>query len=373
VIASSSDVRLSAVTKHFGRIVAVEAINAEIPGGTYCCLLGPSGCGKTTTLRMIAGHEIPTSGEIAVGGVRVTTLPPARRHTAMMFQNYALFPHLNCVDNVAFSLRMRGVGKTERRGKARELLQLVEMEALAERLPAQLSGGQQQRVALARALATHPAVLLLDEPLSALDPFLRVRMREELRRFQPQLGITFIHVTHSQEEALALADLVIVMNNGRVEQADTARAVFDRPTTVFVARFIGGHNVLHCKVDTADGKGARLRGPQGIPIATTAPGLAARGAVHIAIRSDRMRIERVVRRLRAVGEPGGLADSPASLLSRVAAVEYQGSIVKIRLEADEIDDELTVTLPDHAFYADAVALGDEVAVGWNDADAHVLS
>jgi putative spermidine/putrescine transport system ATP-binding protein len=370
-MALSSDVQLIAVTKRFGQTVAVEAIDAEIAGGTYCCLLGPSGCGKTTTLRMIAGHEIPTSGEIAVGGVRVTTLPPARRHTAMMFQNYALFPHLNCVDNVAFSLRMRGVGKAARRARARDMLRLVEMDALTERLPTQLSGGQRQRVALARALVTDPAVLLLDEPLSALDPFLRVRMREELRRFQRQFGITFIHVTHSQDEALALADLVIVMNNGRVEQADTARAVFDRPATVFVARFIGGHNVLHCKIDAADGKGARLRGPQGIPIATTAPGLAAGGAVDIAIRSDRMRIERVVRRLRAVGEPGGLVEGPAILLSRVAAVEYQGSIVKVRLEADEID-ELTVTLSDHAFHADAVAMGDEVAVGWNDADAHVL-
>ena len=271
-MASSSDVQLIAVTKRFGQTVAVEAMDAEIASGTYCCLLGPSGCGKTTTLRMIAGHEVPTSGEIAVGGVRVTTLSPARRHTAMMFQNYALFPHLDCIDNVAFSLRMRGVGKAARRATAREMLRLVEMGALAERLPVQLSGGQQQRVALARALVTDPAVLLLDEPLSALDPFLRVRMREELRRFQRQFGITFVHVTHSQDEALALADLVIVMNDGRVEQANTARAVFDRPATVFVARFIGGHNVLRCTVDAADGKGARLRGPQGIPIATTAPG-----------------------------------------------------------------------------------------------------
>ena len=369
---SSSDVQLIAVTKRFGHTVAVDAIDAEIGSGTYCCLLGPSGCGKTTTLRMIAGHEFPTNGEIAVGGNRVTHLPPARRHTAMMFQSYALFPHLSCADNVAFSLRMRGVGKAERREKALGMLRLVEMDALAERLPAQLSGGQQQRVALARALVTNPSVLLLDEPLSALDPFLRIRMREELRRFQRQFGITFIHVTHSQEEALAVSDRVIVMNGGKIEQADSARAVFDRPATAFVARFIGGHNVLRCTVDAADGRGAKLRGPQGVAIATSATGLAAQASVQVAIRSDRMRISRVAHRLRAVGAGDDEVGVAAAMVSRVAAVEYQGSSVKLRLEADGVD-ELAVSLPDHAFYADALAVGDEVAVGWDDADAHVVS
>src|SRR5271167_2309538 len=280
---ASSEVRLIALTKTFGRTVAVDAISAEIPGGSYCCLLGPSGCGKTTTLRMIAGHEAPTSGEVTVGGARVTNLPPARRRTAMMFQSYALFPHLDCVDNVAFSLRMRGVPKVARRAKAREMLRLVEMEAQAERLPSQLSGGQQQRVALARALVTNPSVLLLDEPLSALDPFLRVRMRGELKRFQRRLGISFVHVTHSQDEALALADLVIVMNEGRIEQAAPGREIFDRPQTAFVARFIGGHNVLCCMVEASDGKGARLRGPHGLAITTARPGLSPGAKVHIAI------------------------------------------------------------------------------------------
>ncbi|HTZ36773.1 MAG TPA: ABC transporter ATP-binding protein [Stellaceae bacterium] len=369
---SPSDVQLIAVTKRFGQTVAVDAIDALIRSGSYCCLLGPSGCGKTTTLRMIAGHEFPTSGEIAVGGNRVTHLPPARRRTAMMFQSYALFPHLNCLDNVSFSLRMRGAGKAERHAKAHEMLRLVEMATLAERLPAQLSGGQQQRVALARALVTDPSVLLLDEPLSALDPFLRVRMREELRRFQRQFGITFIHVTHSQEEALAVADLVIVMNGGRIEQADTARAVFDRPATAFVARFIGGHNVLRCTVDAADAKGARLRGPQGVAIATAAAGLAAGAEVQVAIRSDRMRVGRVAHRLRAVGAPGDEAGVEPALISRVAAIEYQGSSVKLQLDADGAD-ELTVTLPDRSFYADAVAPGDTVTVGWDDGDVHVVS
>jgi putative spermidine/putrescine transport system ATP-binding protein len=369
---ASSEVRLIELTKTFGRTVAVDAISAEIPGGNYCCLLGPSGCGKTTTLRMIAGHEVPTAGAVTVGGARVTHLPPARRRTAMMFQNYALFPHLNCIDNVAFSLRMRGVPKSERRAKAREMLRLVEMETQAERLPSQLSGGQQQRVALARALVTNPSVLLLDEPLSALDPFLRVCMREELKRFQRQFGISFVHVTHSQDEALALADLVIVMNEGRIEQAAPARAVFDWPGTAFVARFIGGHNVLRCTVEAADAKGARLRGPGGIAIVTSRPGLEAGSVVHVAIRNDRMHIKRAGQRLRAVGSGNSQMFSREALESRVAAVEYQGAIVKLRLEADW-GDELTVTLADQSFYTAPFAEGDVVAIDWDDAEAHVVS
>ena len=258
----------------------------------------------------------------------------------MMFQSYALFPHLNCVDNVAFSLRMRGVRKAERRAQAHEMLRLVEMEAQAERLPAQLSGGQQQRVALARALVTDPSVLLLDEPLSALDPFLRVRMREELKRFQRRFGISFVHVTHSQDEALALADLVIVMNEGRIEQAaPRARCSTGRDQT-FVARFIGGHNVCAAPSRPPTGR-ARLRGPHGIPIETERPGLARPRQVQVAIRSDRMHIKRAAQRLRAVGGDG--RHRAQALPSRVAAIEYQGSVVKLRLEADW-GDELTVTL-----------------------------
>src|SRR5271163_5001971 len=361
---ASSEVRLIELTKTFGRTVAVDAISAEIPGGSYCCLLGPSGCGKTTTLRMIAGHEPPTSGEVTVGGARVTHLPPARRRTAMMFQSYALFPHLDCVDNVAFSLRMRGVPKVARRAKAREMLRLVEMEPYAERLPSQLSGGHQQRVALARALVTDPSALLLDEPLSALDPFLRIRMREELRHFQRRLGISFVHVTHSQEEALALADLIIVMNAGRIEQMASARTIFDEPATIFVARFIGGHNVFGCTVEAADGNGARLRGPHGVAIETTQRGLTPGDRLHVAIRSDRMRISRAAQRLRAVGGDDGVAVTQTALPSRVAAIEYQGAAVKVRLDADW-GEELTVALSDQAFYGAPVAEGEFVTIEWD--------
>ena len=247
---SGYDLELVHLTKRYGSTVAVRDINHVFAPGSYVCLLGPSGCGKSSTLRMIAGHEDVSEGSILLDGQDVSTLPPAKRGTAMMFQNYALFPHLSVRDNVAFSLRMKGEDKPTRDKRANELLELVDMTHLADRLPAQLSGGQQQRVALARALVTEPKVLLLDEPLSALDPFLRIRMRTELKKLQRELGITFIHVTHGQDEALALADEIVVMNDAVIEQAGPAREVWAAPRTEFVARFIGGHNVI----DLPEGK-----------------------------------------------------------------------------------------------------------------------
>lgn len=240
----STDLELVKVTKRYGDTVAVDAIDHRFLAGGYTCLLGPSGCGKSSTLRMIAGHESVTDGAVILGGRDISHLPPAKRGSAMMFQNYALFPHLSVRDNVAFSLKMKGVEAKDRRAKAAEMLELVDLTALSDRLPDQLSGGQQQRVALARALITRPQVLLLDEPLSALDPFLRIRMRAELRKLQQELQISFVHVTHGQDEALALADEIVVMNDAVIEQAGPAREVFNAPRTEFVARFMGGHNVI---------------------------------------------------------------------------------------------------------------------------------
>ena len=199
------------MVKWFGRTLAVDNVSLPIPHATYCCLLGPSGCGKTTILRMIAGHEVPSEGEIRIGGEPVVGLSPKQRGTAMMFQSYALFPHRTCLENVAFNLKMRGVGKAERLERAREMLAQVRMENFAERYPNQLSGGEQQRIALARAVITRPRVLLLDEPLSQLDEFLRQQMRSELREMHRQLGLTFVLVTHSQLEPIAVADLLLVM------------------------------------------------------------------------------------------------------------------------------------------------------------------
>ena len=241
----SGDIALVNVTKRFGTTVAVDNINLHLPHGSYCCLLGPSGCGKTTILRLIAGHETPTAGDVRIGDASVVGLPPVQRGTAMMFQNYALFPHLTVLDNVAFHLKMRGVRKAERRRRAYDMLARVQLESFAARMPAQLSGGQQQRVALARALITNPRVLLLDEPLSALDEFLRLQMRGELRRLQQELGITFIHVTHTQLEAIAVADIVVVMDQGRTAQAGPAPEIYALPRNAYVARFMGGHNVLN--------------------------------------------------------------------------------------------------------------------------------
>nr|MBV9834259.1 ABC transporter ATP-binding protein [Alphaproteobacteria bacterium] len=350
------DIELIALTKRYGQTVAVDNINLKIPAGTYCCLLGPSGCGKTSTLRMIAGHEDASDGDVILGRDNITDLPPAKRGTAMMFQSYALFPHLDCVDNVAFSLKMRGIDKATRRRRAMELLQRVQMEPYAQRFPAQLSGGQQQRVALARALITDPSVLLLDEPLSALDPFLRVKMREELKALQTRLGISFIHVTHSQEEAMALADLVVVMNHGRVDQAAPPREIFNKPASAFVARFIGGHNVLAAIRDGANA--AKLGDGTRVPVPANGH---ASGEIHVAVRADRIEI----------GRPGALGSAGVKLSGTARSVEYLGTTVQIGVEIPGIE-AFSAVIPESRFYAAPVAPGDAIAVGWASEDVHVI-
>ncbi len=367
-VVDAADVELISVVKRYGATTAVDGVSLKIAGGTYCCLLGPSGCGKTTTLRLIAGHETLSGGDIVIGGQTVNDLPPARRGTAMMFQNYALFPHLNCLDNVAFGLKMRGVKKAERRARARDLLQLVHMEAYAQRQPAQLSGGQQQRVALARALTTDPSVLLLDEPLSALDPFLRVRMREELKRLQTELGISFIHVTHSQEEAMALADLVVVMNDGLIEQTGAPRDVYNQPNTAFVARFIGGHNILSGTLDAVESGHSLLRGPSGERFVVARTDAPPGNTVTFALRADKIALHA------AKGEAAqaDATDGANRLVATVGSVEYQGALVALRLHADGLD-EFSVSVDEGSFYDHPVAAGDRVSVGWDAGDAHLLS
>ncbi len=236
---------LREVTKHYGSFTAVEQLNLSVEPGSYTCLLGPSGCGKTTTLRMIAGHEEITSGELWIGDRKVNGIPAAKRDTAMVFQNYALFPHKTVRDNIAFGLKMRGVPRAERQRRTAEILALVDLEEFARRKPDQLSGGQQQRVALARALVIRPQVILLDEPLSALDESLRLRTRLELRKLQKQFGLTFIQVTHAQDEAFSLSDQVVVMDRGRIDQVGTPEQIFNRPASRFVAQFVGDNSILN--------------------------------------------------------------------------------------------------------------------------------
>lgn len=331
---AGSTVELVKLRKTYGTTVAVDGIDLRIAAGSYCCLLGPSGCGKTSTLRMIAGHEDITDGDLLIGDSVVNDDPPAKRGTAMMFQSYALFPHLDCTDNVAFSLKMKGVAKEERRRRAAEMLDLVDMGKYAGRLPSQLSGGQQQRVALARALITQPGVLLLDEPLSALDPFLRVRMREELKRLHRDIGITFIHVTHSQTEAMALADLAVVMNQGRIEQAGPPRELFNRPRTAFVARFIGGHNVIEGGVVGDAGR--------------------------CAVRADRILL--------------GGADLPTEIQveGTVRSLEYHGASVHLSLDIAGAD-EFAVVLDEARYFDAPVGVGDRVRAGWSRRDVHPLA
>ncbi|NIZ08155.1 ABC transporter ATP-binding protein [Pseudooceanicola sp. HF7] len=317
------DLELVHLTKRYGDALAVRDLNHVFAPGSYVCLLGPSGCGKSSTLRMIAGHEDVTEGNILLSGQDISHLTPAQRGTAMMFQNYALFPHLSVRDNVAFSLRMKGVDKATRHKRADELLELVDMTDYADRLPAQLSGGQQQRVALARALVTDPKVLLLDEPLSALDPFLRIRMRAELKKLQRELGITFIHVTHGQDEALALADEIVVMNNAVIEQAGTARDVWAAPRTEFVARFIGGHNVI----DLEGGKAT--------------------------VRADAVRL------------------TQDGLPATVVAVEYQGASVAVTTQT-ETGTEVLALLPEDQFFASPKNPGEPVRLSWDEGRLHRL-
>ncbi|MBE9065736.1 ABC transporter ATP-binding protein [Leptolyngbya cf. ectocarpi LEGE 11479] len=258
--AKAAGVAMRSVTKRYGSFTAIENMTLDIPAGAYCCLLGPSGCGKTTALRMIAGHEDVTKGDVYIGDQNVTQLPAAKRNTAMMFQNYALFPHKTIWQNVEFGLKMKKVDKAERSERVGEILELVGLSHTAERRPHMLSGGQQQRIALARALVNRPQVLMLDEPLSALDENLRVRMRGELKKIQQQFGLTFIQVTHHVEEAFSLSDQVVVMNHGHIDQVATPTELFTTPASQFVAKFIGDNNIFVGKVvnSAADGNGKDL-------------------------------------------------------------------------------------------------------------------
>jgi spermidine/putrescine transport system ATP-binding protein len=279
------------VSKHFGDVVAVDHVSLSAANGEFVSLLGPSGCGKTTTMRMIAGFEEPTSGVIRLLGEDLNGYPPHLRNLNMVFQQYALFPHLNVFDNIGFELRVKHVSKAEITRRVGEMLEMVRLPNMEKRKPAQLSGGQRQRVALARSLINHPGLLLLDEPLGALDQKLRKEMQVELKRLQREVGITFLYVTHDQEEALTMSDRIAVMNAGRIIQADTPQAIYDAPATTFVAGFIGESNLMPGTWLDQDGSVGRAElSGSGVVATRPAEGVARGESVHLAVRPERMEI-----------------------------------------------------------------------------------
>ncbi|MDQ6795262.1 MAG: ABC transporter ATP-binding protein [Chloroflexota bacterium] len=306
---------LSGVQKRFGSTVAVQNFDLSTERGEFVSFLGPSGCGKTTTLRMIAGFEAPTSGTILLDGRDITHRPPNKRNIGMVFQSYALFPNMTVADNIGFGLRVRKRPKDQIRKRVGDLLELINLPDKGGRYPYQLSGGQQQRIALARALASEPEVLLLDEPLSALDAKIRVALRKEIRSIQRQLGITTVYVTHDQEEALSLSDRVVVMSEGRIEQLGTPSEIYNFPATPFVASFVGTLNLLNAKVVDQAGGGIEIEG-QRVKASKTVPA-AAGATVSVALRPESIEL----------GENGG-----ANRLSGpLQDISFLGSIVRIRM------------------------------------------
>jgi spermidine/putrescine transport system ATP-binding protein len=350
------DVRLVDVTKKFGDQVAVDRISLEVRDGEFFSLLGPSGCGKTTTLRMIGGFEQPTSGLIELQGQDVTWLPPFKRNVNTVFQNYALFPHLTIFENVAFGLRRKGVKANEIKSRVTDMLALVELPGYEARKPTQISGGQAQRVALARALINRPAVLLLDEPLGALDLKLRKQMQVELKRIQQEVGITFIYVTHDQEEAMTMSDRIAVMNKGHYEQLGDPESLYERPTTRFVASFLGISNLLPAKIVGGDDGYARASLGDETTIRVPKALVDGKTQVNIGVRPEKIRLS----------EP--TVDTPAGhnrLTGRVRDASYLGVSTQYLVESRGGNLMVYEQNVERATRAELWARGDEVQLTWS--------
>jgi spermidine/putrescine transport system ATP-binding protein len=289
---TDADIRLDSVTKRFADVVAVDDLTLEIPRGAFYALLGPSGCGKTTTLRMVGGFEDPTEGKVFLGGDEVTNLPPYKRDVNTVFQSYALFPHLSVERNVSFGLERKKVAKSEAESRVAEALEMVQLGGYGKRKPAQLSGGQQQRVALARALVNRPRALLLDEPLGALDLRLRKQLQIELKKIQQEVGITFVHVTHDQEEAMSMADTIAVMSEGKIEQAGSAAELYERPRTAFVANFLGVSNLVDARLRASQNGHSTVETHDGATLHVPSDRIGPHGsdAVRIGVRPEKVRL-----------------------------------------------------------------------------------
>jgi spermidine/putrescine ABC transporter ATP-binding subunit len=347
----ANSIELRGVEKRYGDSVALHPIDLDIRDGEFFCLLGPSGCGKTTTLNIIGGFVEPSGGVVRIAGTDVTKLPPNRRPVNTVFQSYALFPHLNVIENVSFGLRMARVPKDEQRTRAREALDLVGLGTFAERPVSQLSGGQAQRVAIARALVNKPSVLLLDEPLGALDLKLRKRLQTELALIQRRVGTTFVFVTHDQEEAMALADRILILNEGRIEQIGTPEEIYRKPASLFAADFIGESNILRGK---KDGGAFVLESGAKVPISAQAPD----AVTSVVIRPEALRI-------------GGDGFIGAEVLSR----EYLGSMTRMVMQLENSDTHVVSSLNDHDMHdLSGIGLepGQSVKLSWKENAAHPL-
>ncbi|WP_371056527.1 ABC transporter ATP-binding protein [Rhodosalinus sp. K401] len=345
-----SSVQLSNIAKRFGSFTAVHPTNLEIEEGAFVTLLGPSGCGKTTNLRMIAGLLDPSEGEILIGGRRMNDVPIHKRNLGLVFQNYALFPHKTVAENVAFGLKYRDVPKSEIAGRVQRALDLVQLPQVRDRYPKALSGGQQQRIALARAIVIEPDVLLLDEPLSALDANLREDMRVELKRIQDQINVTTVFVTHDQSEALAMSDRIVVMSDGRVEQVGTPEEVYNTPASEFVARFLGASNILPARVAGREGGAVVLEeavfGRIPVP-AGKAPHVGNAGAAKLVIRAEKL----------TLAPRGATREGAACVDATVETVDYQGQAVRYFVRAGERQLQAINMIDEHPFAeGDAVTL-----------------
>jgi len=351
---------LRRLTKQFADVVAVDDVSLNIDSGSYVVLLGPSGCGKTTILRMVGGHEHPTSGDILLDGESLVGIPPAKRPTTTVFQHFALFPHKTVLGNVDFGLRMQGMSKQEREKRAMDMVDLVGLSEMRFRRPSELSGGQQQRVALARVLVTNPKVLLLDEPFGDLDRLLQLRMRVELRELQRELGIAFVHVTHNQEEALSMADRIVVMEGGQIQQVGSPAEISQRPANVFVAAFMGDNNILRGSVAEVNRDQAVVDANVGhLAIPTGEHSHSVGDKLTVAVRANCVNL--------AAGEQ---AARPNEVVATVAATEYLGDTIKVHMRAGEHN--LLAKLPEQRYTEMSKLVGKPVVASWDAMNVQLL-
>jgi ABC-type Fe3+/spermidine/putrescine transport system ATPase subunit len=359
---AGTGLELKSLTKRFGEdVLAVDDVDLHIAHGEYVVLLGPSGCGKTTTLRMIGGHEEPTSGDIVLDGQSLLGLPPDKRPTTTVFQHFALFPHRTVRENVEFGPKMHGVSREERREKAMTALDMVGLQAMADRKPSALSGGQQQRVALARVLVMEPKALLLDEPLGDLDRLLRLRMRVELRSLQRQLGLMFIHVTHDQEEALSVGDRIVVMHEGRIEQVADPYTMSNRPENMQVAAFMGDNNIFEGAVTSQEGGRILIDGGDAKLSALASDGDFGPGSgAAVSVRASAVQVD----------QQGSAVDGPNQIMGEIEVVEYLGDLVKLHVSAG--GRRLIAKVAGDRYPEFQGREGSSVRLSWKEEDVRVL-